>query len=310
VAEPKDTDAVLIAGPTASGKSAVALGLAERLDGVIINADSMQVYQDLRIVTARPSEDDEARLPHALYGFVDVAQSFSAGMWAEAVRKAINAAREAGKLPLIVGGTGLYFSVLTEGLSPIPDVPDEVRRSVRQRLETDGLQALQQAVAACDPEAAVRIDPQDGQRLGRALEVFEATGEPLTSWQKRPRQPVLQGNFAKVVLEPDRAVLYQRCDERCGWMVAHGALDEVETLAARGLDRTLPVMKALGVPELMAYLAGEMELEAASERAKMRTRRYAKRQVTWFRNQMIAWNAVSEQQLERKIEKILALICD
>jgi tRNA dimethylallyltransferase len=302
-------DAILIAGPTASGKSAVALGVAKAIGGRVINADSMQVYKDLRVVTARPSAEDEAACPHDLYGMVDASVTYSAAQWGQDVLAAMARAQDAGQVPILVGGTGLYFSVLTEGLSPIPDIPEDVREEVRDLLEVQGVEAVRDEVARVDRAAFERIKPNDRQRIGRALEVYRATGEPLTSWQEKPRQPLFTGNAAKVALTPDREWLYERCNLRFDQMIEEGALREVEALLARGLDPGLPAMKALGVPEIGAYLTGEMTLEEAGARAKMQTRRYAKRQLTWLRNQMIAWKSVSEQQSERKIDEILAFIC-
>ncbi|TNE36744.1 MAG: tRNA (adenosine(37)-N6)-dimethylallyltransferase MiaA [Alphaproteobacteria bacterium] len=301
-------DALLIAGPTASGKSALALALAKRYGGVIINADSMQVYRDLRVITARPSELEESEAPHRLYGHLDAAAPYSVGEWGIQALAEIEAARAAGALPIVVGGTGLYFSVLTDGLSPIPDVPGEVRSEVRALLEAEGVEAVLAQVREVDPQIAGQLKPTDRQRLARALEVFKATGRPLSDWQKEPRVPLFTGEVGQFVLKPERDWLYERCDRRFDLMMEGGALNEVRALKNRQLPPDLPALKALGVPELSRYLDDEFTLEEARLRAKMQTRRYAKRQMTWFRNQMISWNAVSEQQLERKIEEILSFI--
>ncbi|TNE58237.1 MAG: tRNA (adenosine(37)-N6)-dimethylallyltransferase MiaA [Alphaproteobacteria bacterium] len=302
-------DALLIAGPTASGKSALALELAKRLGGVIINADSMQVYRDLRVLTARPSKEEEAEAPHRLYGHLDASASYSAGDWGAEALAEIEAARGAGALPIVVGGTGLYFSVLTEGLSPIPEVPEAVRAEVRGLLENEGVEAVLSEVRQVDPEIAAQLKPADRQRLARALEVFQATGRPLSAWQKEPRVPLFTGKAGQFVLMPERDWLYERCDRRFDIMLEGGALDEVRALKSRQLPPDLPALKALGVPELCRYLDDEFTLEEARLRAKMQTRRYAKRQMTWFRNQMIAWEAISKQESEKKIDEILSFIC-
>jgi tRNA dimethylallyltransferase len=284
---------VLIAGPTASGKSAVALAVAERLGGTVINADSMQVYRDLRILTARPSPEETGRVPHLLYGHVDAAVNYSAGRWVEDVMAALSAVQAAGGLPVIVGGTGLYFKALTQGLSDIPAVPEAVRAAVRADAEGVASADLHARLAACDPETAARLNPSDRQRLLRALEVLAATGRPLAAWQDEPRRPKLDAaSTLGVFLAPERAWLTARIDARFDAMIAAGALDEVAALKARHLDPALPAMRAHGVPGLIAHLDGEVALEEAVRRGKADTRAYAKRQVTWFRHQMPGWQAV------------------
>ncbi|MGQ3354583.1 MAG: tRNA (adenosine(37)-N6)-dimethylallyltransferase MiaA [Phreatobacter sp.] len=280
--------AVLIAGPTASGKSALALDLARRFGGVVINADSMQVYRDLRIITARPTEDETALAPHRLYGTVDAAETFSVGRWVEAAAAEIGAARVAGALPVVVGGTGLYFRALTAGLSAIPPVSPETRERVRREAAGRAPADLHAALAAKDPETAARLRPSDPQRIIRAIEVFEATGRPLVQWQRDGREAAVLSGFdlATVFLAVDREPLRQRIDRRFEAMMAAGALYEVTALAARRLDPTLPAMRAHGVPGLMAHLAGEVSLADAVARGQRDTRAYAKRQETWFRNQM------------------------
>ncbi len=302
-------DAVLIAGPTASGKSNVALALAERLQGTIINTDSMQVYDGLRLLTARPSREEEARVPHRLYGFIDPAQACSVGIWGEHALTTYQEVVDQGRVPIFVGGTGLYFSALIDGLSPIPEIPEDVSAQARTLWHEIGANAFAERIAEIDPESAQRVLPTDRQRLIRCLEVYNATGKTLSHWQSLPRKPLIDGNFARFILQPDRAWLYQRCETRFDQMVQVGALDEVRVLMDRGLDPELPAMKALGMPELMAHLRGEMSRDEAVERAKQQTRRYAKRQYTWFRNQMITWNRLEEQESERLIGKIFSIIC-
>jgi tRNA dimethylallyltransferase len=284
--------ALLIAGPTTSGKSAVALALAERLQAVIVNADSMQVYADLRILTARPAPEEEGRAPHRLFGAVDGAINYSVGQWARAARAVLG---EIGERPVIfVGGTGLYFRALTQGLSDTPAVPEPVRVSTRAEAEGRPSADLHAALAARDPETAARLKPGDRQRVLRALEVFAATGRPLASFLSARAAPALDGSeWTGLFLNPDRAALYAAIDARFDAMIARGALDEVAALRTRGLDPALPVMRAHGVPHLIAHLEGRMELAEAAERSKLDTRHYAKRQFTWARHQLpgFQWTA-------------------
>jgi tRNA dimethylallyltransferase len=287
-------DAVLIAGPTASGKSALALELAERLGGVILNADSMQVYRDLRIITARPTPAEEARAPHRLYGHVDAAENYSVGRWVTDVQAALAEAQREGRLPIVTGGTGLYFKALTQGLTAVPPTPPDLRAAVRARLAAEGPEALHVELAARDPASAARIRPADGVRIVRALEVFAATGRSLADWHHEGMQPVIVPHRAiKVFLDVPRPELARRIDVRFDAMLAAGALDEVRALDARRLDPTLPAMKAHGVPWLRRHLAGEMALAAAAAEGKKDTRHYTKRQVTWFRHQLPDWTWVA-----------------
>lgn len=281
------SNAVLIAGPTASGKSALALELAQSAGGVIINADSMQVYRDLRVITARPSPEEEARVPHRLYGHVDAAVNFSAGSWVVDAAAALAEARAQNRLAIFTGGSGLYFKALTRGLSAVPPIPVEVRDSVRARLERDGVEALHAQLAQRDPASADRLKPRDRTRIARALEVVEATGRSLTDWHRDGLPPLLpQGTFRALFLEPDRDPLYARIDARFDAMLKAGALEEVAGLAARGLDPLLPAMKAHSVPALIRHLRGEITLQEAATIGRADTRHYAKRQFTWFRHQL------------------------
>ncbi len=275
----------LIAGPTASGKSALALALAERTGGELINADSMQLYRDLRVLSARPSAEDEARAPHHLFGVADGAEAWSVGRWSRAVEPLLRAIAARGRPAIVVGGTGLYFRALTHGLAKVPDAP---REGAEARFDGQGEAAFRTALRARDPEAEARIAPGDRQRLIRALAVAE-TGTPLSRLQGETRPTLFPGSWRGVVLEPPRAELYARCDLRLRAMAGSGALEEVRDLAARGLDAGLPVMKALGVREFAAVVRGETTLDSALEQAAMRTRNYAKRQSTWFRNQTPDW---------------------
>lgn len=287
---------LLIAGPTASGKSAYAFTRAEREPSLIINADSMQVYRDLRVLTARPSADDERRAPHALYGFVDGGDAYSTGRYVLDVARTLADAQAEGLRPIIVGGTGLYFKALVEGLSPVPAIPAEVRAYWRAAAELHAPAELHALLAARDPETAARLRPSDPQRVTRALEVWEATGRPLADWQRVPGTPLIEADVCeRVVVLPERALLFARADARFDAMVAGGALDEVRALAGRGLDPALPVMRALGVPELMQHVQGPLPLPAAIAAAKQATRHYIKRQMTWLKRNMCAWTNVVTQ---------------
>ncbi|HYA73346.1 MAG TPA: tRNA (adenosine(37)-N6)-dimethylallyltransferase MiaA [Roseiarcus sp.] len=291
--------ALLIAGPTASGKSAVALALAKRSGGMIVNADSMQVYRDLRVLTARPSEAEERQAPHRLFGEIDGAENFSVGRWLERAKDILAETRERTGPLLFVGGTGLYFRALTQGLSDIPRVPEAVRAGVRAEAEPLSTPDLHARLAERDPLTAARLRPSDRQRVLRALEVVAATGRPLAAFQGAREAPALAaGQWAGLFLAPERAVLNARIEARFAAMLREGALAEVAALMRRGLDPALPIMRAHGVAHLMAHLRGELSLDEASELAVRETRRYAKRQFTWARHQMpdFAWVAPEEAE--------------
>jgi tRNA dimethylallyltransferase len=283
----ENSQAVLIAGPTASGKSALARELAQAAGGVIINTDSMQVYRDLRIITARPTPEEEAAVPHRLYGHVDAAVNFSAGSWVADATAALAEARAQNRLAIFTGGSGLYFKALTRGLSAVPPIPVGIREGVRARLERDGVEALHAELAQRDPVSAERLKLRDRTRIARALEVVEATGRSLTDWHRDGLPPLLPpGQFRALFLDADRDALYARIDARYDAMLAAGALQEVERLAARRLDPLLPAMKAHGVPALIRHLRGEITREEAAATGRADTRHYAKRQFTWFRHQL------------------------
>lgn len=286
-------EAVLIAGPTASGKSAAALALAERLGGTIVNADSMQVYRELRVLTARPSAAEMEIAPHFLYGTVSGREAYSVGHWVEDAAAAIDETRTRGRVPIFVGGTGLYFMGLLEGLSPVPDIPEDIRRYWRERAATAPGAELHAALSERDPVMAARLGPTDTQRLVRALEVINATDVSLADWQETPGTPLLKDEAVlKILVAPEREALYTAIDARFDAMLREGALAEVESLAALDLDPGLPVMRALGVPELLSHLSGDMGLEDAATKAKTASRRYAKRQTTWARRFMSDWTQV------------------
>jgi tRNA dimethylallyltransferase len=280
-------NAVLIAGPTASGKSRRAMEIAEAAGGIIVNADSMQVYDVLRVITARPSEEDEARVPHRLFGHVDPGVAYSVAQWLGDVEALLSSPEVAGRKLVFVGGTGLYFRALTEGLSDMPDIPADIRAKWRQALADEGAEALHRELGARDARMAERLRPNDGQRIVRALEVVEASGRSILDWQGDRSRPLVDSQSArKIVLAPERAVLRANIDRRFDEMIGAGALDEVRAILALGLAPTLPAMKAIGVPELAGVLRGEAAIDAAMARAKAATRQYAKRQETWFRNQL------------------------
>lgn len=288
--------ALLIAGPTASGKSALALDLAARRHGVVINADSMQVYRDLRIITARPTPDEERKVQHRLYGHVDAAENYSVGRWCRDAQGALAEAHASGLTPILVGGTGLYFKALTTGLAAIPPIDAELRAALRARLDAEGVEALHADLQKRDPATAARLMPRDRSRILRALEVVEFTGRPLSDWHRDAMPPILEPARAmKVFLTPERDELKRRIETRFDAMLKAGALEEVSALAARNLPAHLPAMKAHGVPWLIRHLRGEISLEDAAVGAIMDTRRYAKRQVTWFRNQMPGWTWVKPE---------------
>lgn len=299
--------AILIAGPTASGKSGLALALAERLGGVVINADSMQVYAELRVLTARPSDEDCARVPHRLYGHVPAREAYSAGRFIIEAAAAIAEAQAAGLVPIIAGGTGLYFKALLEGLAPIPAIPDPIRAHWRAEGERNGAEALHAMLASRDPVMARRLRATDTQRIVRALEVLEATGRSLAEWQALPGEPVLPvPETLRLVVEIERDELYRRCDARFDTMLAGGALDEAAGLAALRLDPALPSMRALGAAPLMQLIGGRMPREEAAAAGKAETRQYAKRQLTWLRRHMISWHRGIAKDLECHVLQSIA----
>lgn len=288
--------AVLIAGPTASGKSALAMEIARRVGGTVVNADSMQVYRDLRIITARPTEADEASVPHRLYGHVDGAVNHSAMRYAVDVAALLAELGQQGSLPVLVGGSGLYFKALTDGFSEMPAVPEPVRAAFRARVEGLETEALHAELAARDPLMAERLRPSDRLRIMRALEIFLATGRSLASFQgERQPGPLAGLQLLRLFVSPEREEVRNRIDRRFEAMMAEGALEEVERLRARRLDPLLPVMRAHGVPGLIAHLDGRLGLDEAIRRGQADTRAYAKRQVTWFRHQMAGWEAVAPE---------------
>ena len=272
----------LIAGPTASGKSALAVCLAQIADGVVINADASQVYADLAILSARPSQEEMGGVPHRLFGHIDGAEACSAARWAAEARAEIDAAHEAGKLPVLVGGTGLYIRTLLDGIAPVPEIDADIRAAVRAMPVAQAHEALRSE----DPEAAARLAPADTTRVARALEVVRSTGKPLKTWQQHKQGGIADRiSLSPMILLPPRDWLIERCDRRFELMVDQGAVAEVEALLPRNLNPDLPVMRAIGVPEIAAWLKGDIDRDTMMARGQLATRQYAKRQYTWFSNQ-------------------------
>lgn len=302
------TRCLLIAGPTAAGKTALALAAAEALDGEIINADSMQIYAGLPLITAQPGAADFARAPHHLFGSVDPAERWSVGHWAEAALALIAGIGARGRTPILVGGTGLYFLALTKGLAPVPEIDPDTRRRVADLIASAGPDGLRREAERLDPVGAARVKPADLQRLSRIVEVGYATGEPLTTFHAETRPLLDAAQWHGIAIEPERQVLYDRIDHRFELMLEAGALDEVRSFAKLGLDPLLPASKALGVPPLMAHLRGEIALDAAVSLAQRDSRRYAKRQLTWLRNQQADWPRIHALDPETARQELAAIL--
>lgn len=297
----------LIGGPTASGKTAISLRLAREIGGEIVNADSIQLYGDLAILSARPTPEETAQVPHHLFGVADGAEAWSVGRWQRAALPIIADIQKRGKSPILVGGTGLYFRSLTHGLAEIPTAAEETRAAVAAEFETLGETVFRDRLAGVDPAAAARIAPGDRQRLVRAWEVFLTAGQSLSALQTQTHAPLSADAWRGLAIDPPRKALYARCDARLAAMVEAGAAEEVSALLARGLHPDLPVMKALGLAEIAAWQAGAMSLDAALAAAQQATRRYAKRQATWFRNQTPDWPRITADDPEAQWGQFLAL---
>ena len=288
----------LIAGPTASGKSALALRLAEATGAEIVNADALQLYRDLRVLSARPTTEEEARAPHHLFGVADAADGWTVGRWLKAALGVLDEIHGRGRPAIVVGGTGLYFRALTQGLADIPAVPPALQREVEARFDAVGEAAFRTLLRAGDPVAEARIAANDRQRLTRALAVAEASGRPLSAWQADTRPALRADAWRGVVLDPPREALHARCDQRLELMMDQGAVEEAAALTARGLEDRLPAMKAVGLRELAAYARGETSRAQALAAAQAATRQYAKRQTTWFRNQTPDWPRMAAMAAE------------
>lgn len=300
-------DAVLITGPTASGKSAAALDVAAAIGGAIVNTDSMQVYRPLRILTARPDDAELARVPHHLFGHVDMEERYSAGRYGREAAETLAALRGRGQIPVFVGGTGLYFAVLTEGIAEIPPVPAAVAAEARAKLEEVGNAAFHAMVMACDPQTGARLVPADSQRLLRAYSVFQATGRPLSAWQVGGAAPVLAGlNLARFVLNPSRPALHARIAARFAAMLEQGVVEEVRALPEP--DPALPAARILGLAAIRDFLGGRIERDAMAAAVVAATRQYAKRQVTWYRKKMADWHWVENEVQRNIISEIMSQV--
>ena len=300
--------AILIHGPTASGKTALAIALANRIGGEIVNADSMQVYADLETLTARPSAEELSAAPHHLFGHVDGASHYSTGHWLKEISPVIADIRRRGKTPIIAGGTGLYLLALTQGLAEIPPIPEDIRADVRAIAKEEGGVGLKERLKTVDPESAQTLKTGDRQRLGRALEVWLATGKPFSSFKGKRSAPILgEGDWMGVALTPPRPRLYARIDRRFNAMLVEGAMDEARALVERKLDPALPIMKAHGMPWLAAYIRGEINSDTAAQHASRDTRRYAKRQFTWIGRQFPFWPRIPSEDVETRLKVIFAL---
>lgn len=293
-------DYIMVAGPTASGKSALAIDLARAFDGVVINADSMQIYRDLTIVTACPDGAELAQAPHRLYNTLDGAEACSVGRWLGFVTEEVAAARAAGKVPILCGGTALYLNAAQHGMSEIPDVPEDIHLAVIEEHKQVGGARMLEKLAIYDPRIAARLSAGDSQRITRAIEVYRHTARPLSDWQNDPPRGQLSGSSFNFFIAPDRAQLYRRIEARFEMMWEAGALDEVAALCARNLDPKMPILKAVGVPQIADYLAGNCDKKTALDEAKKQSRRYAKRQFTFFRNNFITNYLIEETYSERK----------
>lgn len=302
------TSALLIAGPTAAGKTALAIEAARQLDGEIINADSMQIYEGLPIITACPDEDERAAAPHHLFGTVDPGFRWSVGEWSQAALALFDNIVSRGKTPILVGGTGLYFNALTVGLAPVPEISPETRAKAVRLLGEGGLEAVRAEAERQDPVSAAKVKPADRQRLLRLVEVGWETGRALSSFHAETTPLLGERAWRGIVIEPDRQALYDRIDLRFDLMLDQGALEEVARFKARGLAPDLPAMKALGVPQLMAHLEGDLARDEAIEIAKRESRRYAKRQMTWFRNQQASWDRVTALHKDDARKQLAALL--
>ena len=304
---------ILIAGPTASGKSALSLNLADRFDGEVINADSMQVYDCLQVLTARPSIAEMGDVPHHLYGFFPPEDAYSVAHWCADIMPVLQDVLDRGKSAIVVGGTGLYFKALVEGLSAVPEIEPEIRRVIREQVGQGNIDALYKALQAEDPTMAAVLNRADQQRVSRALEVVRSTGRSLLAWQEEDKlAPISQLDpmvpISKIVLLPEREWLYARCDLRFRLMLEQGVLDEVAHVA--GLDPSLPAMRALGVSHLFAHIRGDSTLEEAIVLSQTATRQYAKRQMTWLRNQFSDWNLIQEKESERIIASAYNIVIE
>ena len=295
---------VLLSGPTATGKSSLASKLAEKIDGEIINADSIQLYRDLFILTARPDIKKE-KIKHHCYGFLDGDINWSVGKWIDEISKILKDVIKRRKVPIVVGGTGFYFKAITDGLSPIPDIDKSIRLKIENDLEKNGLTELQKRLAFIDPEASEKINPNDRQRIMRALEVYEGTNKKISDFWHMKREKIINYKSINFKIDADREWIYKNCDLRVDYMFENGAVKEVRHLLNKNYSENSPIMKAIGVEEITSLLNSDITLDRALELIKFKTHQYAKRQITWINNQMISWNSINTQHSNKIINKII-----
>ena len=295
---------VLLSGPTASGKSSLASKLAEKIDGEIINADSIQLYRDLFILTARPDIKKE-KIKHHCYGFLDGDINWSVGKWINEINKILKDVIKRKKVPIVVGGTGFYFKAITDGLSPIPDIDKSIRFKIENDLEKNGLTELQKRLALIDPKASEKINPNDRQRIMRALEVYEGTNKKISDFWLMKREKIINYKSINFKIDADREWIYKNCDLRVDYMFENGVVEEVRHLLTKNYSENSPIMKAIGVDEITSFLNSDITLDRALELIKFKTHQYAKRQITWINNQMISWNSINTQYSNKIINEII-----
>ena len=295
---------VLLSGPTATGKSSLASKLAEKIDGEIINADSIQLYRDLFILTARPDIKKE-KIKHHCYGFLDGDTNWSVGKWINEINKILKDVIKRKKVPIVVGGTGFYFKAITDGLSPIPDIDKSIRLKIENDLEKNGLTKLQKRLAFIDPKASEKINPNDRQRIMRALEVYEGTNKKISDFWLMKREKIINYKSINFKIDADREWIYKNCDLRVDYMFENGAVEEVRYLLTKNYSENSPIMKAIGVDEITSFLNSDITLDKALELIKFKTHQYAKRQITWINNQMISWNSINTQYSNKIINEII-----
>ena len=295
---------VLLSGPTATGKSSLASKLAEKIDGEIINADSIQLYRDLFILTARPDIKKE-KIKHHCYGFLDGDINWSVGKWINEINKILKDVIKRNKVPIVVGGTGFYFKAITDGLSPIPDIDKSIRLKIENDLEKNGLTKLQKRLAFIDPKASEKINPNDRQRIMRALEVYEGTNKKISDFWLMKREKIINYKSINFKIDADREWIYKNCDLRVDYMFENGAVEEVRHLLTKNYSENSPIMKAIGVDEIISFLNSDITLDKALELIKFKTHQYAKRQITWINNQMISWNSINTQYSNKIINEII-----
>jgi tRNA dimethylallyltransferase len=295
---------ILLSGPTATGKSSLASKLAEKIDGEIINADSIQLYRDLFILTARPNIEKE-KIKHHCYGILEGDINWSVGNWIDAINEILKEVINRKKVPIVVGGTGFYFKAITDGLSPIPDIDKLIRLKIENELEKNGLEELQKRLAIVDPKASEKINPNDKQRIIRALEVYEGTNKRISEFWLMKREKIINYESINFKIDADRKWIYKNCDLRVDYMFENGVIEEVRHLLNKNYSKNSPIMKAIGVDEITLFLNNDITIDRASELIKFKTHHYAKRQITWINNQMISWNSINTQYSNKIINEII-----